>query len=112
MPLETLPPGETVMGGLLAFLWALVGRLMYRASAAQRGRRPFLSMSLLYELPIAVGTGVIGQGVADHLGLTGWQATACIVVAGYLGPGFTEAVIWRLLDRSAPASRKGAADAS
>jgi hypothetical protein len=114
MPLENLPPptAETVTGGLLAIVWALVGRLMYRARSAQLGRRPFLSPSLVYELPIAVGTGSIGQGVAEYLGLAGWAATACVVTAGYLGPGFAEAVVWRLLDRWAPPSRKGEADAS
>lgn len=111
MPLENLPPpaAETLTGGALAVTWALVGRLMYRARTAQQGRRPFFSASLVYELPIAVGTGIIGQGVAEYLSLAGWAATACIVVAGYLGPGFAEAIIWRLVDKWAP--RRGQADA-
>lgn len=106
-PMDIPPPmAETITGGSLAALWGLVGRLMYRARSASLGRRRFFDIALLYELPIAIGTGIIGQGIADYYGLTGWTATACIVTAGYLGPGFVEAIVWRLVDRYAPKGGK------
>ncbi len=107
--LNYLPPPwrESVLGAAFAILLGVIGRLMHHSRQVQLGRRQFWSASLLWELPVAVGTGFVGRGVADYLGLAGWQETAAIVTVAYLGPGFVEAVVWRLVDRWAPARGQG-----
>jgi LydA holin phage, holin superfamily III len=104
---DYLPPPwrDTALGAGLAVLLGLVGRLMHHSRQVQLGRRRFWSASLLWELPVAVGTGFMGQGVAEYLGLAGWQETAAVVTVAYLGPGFVEAVLWRLVDRLFPAPK-------
>lgn len=108
MPMDDyLPPiwRESILGALVAILLGIVGRLMHHSRQVQLGRRRFWSASLLWELPVAVGTGLMGRGIADYLGLLGWQETAAIVTVAYLGPGFVEAVLWRLVDRFFPAPK-------
>lgn len=109
MPLDHIPPrlAEWLIGSGAILGASILGRLMYHARQVQIGRRRFLSAHLLWELPVAIGTGIIGQGIAAHFGLSGMQETACIVTIAYLGPGFIEGVVWRLIDRYAP--RKGEA---
>ena len=112
MPLDHIPPPwrESIIGVLVAAGWGLVGRAMHHSRQVQAGRRRFWSVQLVWELPVAVGTGVAGQGLAEYLQVGGWQATAVIVTVAYLGPGFVEAVVWKVLDRVLPA-RGGDADA-
>lgn len=100
-----LPPPwrEFLLSAFVAVLCGIIGRLMFHARQVQMGRRAFLSWSLLWELPVAIATGVIGAGVAEYLALAGWQNTACIVTVAYLGPGFVEAVVWKVVDRVVPA---------
>lgn len=104
MPLSSIPPPwrETAVGAALAVALAILGRLMFHARQVQAGRRRFFSVHLAWELPIAIATGLIGKGLADYYGLAGWQETATIVTVSYLGPGFVEAVIWRVVDRALP----------
>ncbi|MGY0794273.1 phage holin family protein [Azospirillum argentinense] len=110
MPLDQVPPPwrETIVGGALAVALAIVGRLMFHARQVQAGRRRFFSPHLVWELPVAIATGLIGKGIASYYGLGDWQETATIVTVAYLGPGFVEAVIWRVVDRLLPA--RGAAN--
>lgn len=105
VPDSIIPPPwrEFLLSGLVAVLCGCLGRLMFHARQVQAGRRHFLSWALLWELPVAIATGVIGKGVAEYLGLNGWQDTAAIVTIAYLGPGFVEAVVWKVVDRVVPA---------
>jgi len=102
--LDQLPPPwrEALLGFVVTMFAALTGRLMHHARQVQAGRRKFLSPAMLWEFPVALGTGFIGGGLADYYAVTGWQATGLIVTVAYLGPGFVEAVVWRLVDRLAP----------
>jgi hypothetical protein len=105
--LDHIPPPyrESVLGAAVAIFLGIIGRLMHHSRQVQLGRRQFWSASLLWELPVAVGTGLMGQGIAEYYGLIGWQETAAIVTVAYLGPGFVEAVLWRLVDRLFPAAK-------
>lgn len=109
MAVEHIPPpiAEAVAGGGLAVMWSAVGRMMYHARQAQQGRRHLFDKRLLWELPVAIGMGIIGQGVAQHFNLQGWVSTAVIVTLGYMGPGFAEAVVWRVLDKVLPEKKDG-----
>ena len=60
----------------------LIGRLMYLANE----RRQPLSMSLAWELPIAVGMGLIGRGIGEYIGATGFFLFSMSIVTAYIGP--------------------------
>lgn len=70
-----------LIGTAMAIAAALCGRAM-----AMGLQRPVIGWSLLWEVPVVVGMGVIGAGAADWLQLHGNRAGALIAVMGYLGP--------------------------
>lgn len=41
---------------------------------------------LLWETPLAIALGVVGRGLGDILGLTGFPAFAFIIAVAYIGP--------------------------
>lgn len=63
----------------------MLGRLMY---LVRNDRRQFGWRLFLYELPMALGMGIVGKGVSDFFGFNplGYMDDACMIVAGYLGP--------------------------
>ena len=67
---------------------ALAGRMLALAVI-----RPSLSWGLLWELPLVFGMGVIGQGVAEYLGLHGHQESALIAGMAYTGPAGLAAIL-------------------
>ncbi len=87
---------DIVHGSSLSFIWAGVGRLMFHARQVQQGRRRLLSKSLMLELPIALGMGMVGVGVAECWGFTGQVRDAVLVSAGFVGPRAIEQTIARL----------------
>jgi len=88
---------DILQGGSLSFVWAGVGRLMFHARQVQQGRRRLFSKSLLLELPIALGMGMVGAGIADWLGFTGQVRDAVLVSAGFIGPRAIEQIFERAL---------------
>ena len=86
----------------LPVIMAYIGRLAWHASEVQRGRRRWWSAHLVWELIAAVAIGLVADGVAAHLGLSGAPRTAAIVAIAYLGPRGLEDLVGRLL-----AARKG-----
>lgn len=94
-------------GGATATLWAAVGRMMYHARQVQQGRRRVFSPALVWELPVALGMGAVGAGLAQWLGLTGQMRDGLVVCAAYIGPRMIEQAFERLvafLDRKAKKS--------
>ena len=88
---------DILQGSSLSFIWAAVGRLMFHARQVQQGRRRLFSKSLLLELPIALGMGMVGAGVAEWWGFTGQVRDAVLVSAGFVGPRAIEQVVEKLL---------------
>ena len=88
---------DILQGSSLSFLWAGVGRLMFHARQVQQGRRRLFSRALLLELPIALGMGMVGAGVAEWWGFQGQVRDAVLVSAGFVGPRAIEQLIERLL---------------
>ena len=88
---------DILQGSSLSFIWAGVGRLMFHARQVQQGRRRLFSKSLMLELPIALGMGMVGAGVAEWWGFTGQVRDAVLVSAGFVGPRAIEQMIERLL---------------
>ncbi|WP_193183288.1 phage holin family protein [Nisaea sediminum] len=91
--LSSLVPYVSIFGA------SILGRLMYLAGLCRRGDRRFWSWSLLWEIPVAFGMGLIGAGVAEYLDLGQMGALGTIAVASYLGPRGAEATLERFLDR-------------
>ncbi len=68
-------------------LIGLLGRLLFLARV---DRRRF-GWGLLWEIPIAIGMGAIGKGVADWFNLSPFPEMAVIVCVAYVGPRFIDA---------------------
>ena len=76
------PPEFDWFAAALSSALGLIGRLMYLANER---RQPF-SMSLAWELPIAVGMGLIGRGIGEYIGATGFFLFSLSIVTAYVGP--------------------------
>lgn len=70
----------------------LVGRLMHHVGRVSRGQRRAFSLALVWEVPTALGMGLIGQGAADWLSLDPMPALAVVTTLSYLGPRVLEEV--------------------
>jgi len=67
----------------------LLGRALHLARA---DRRP-LGWSLLWEVPTAIGMGIVGKGLADYLGLDGFPEYAVTISIAYIGPRVIDVAI-------------------
>lgn len=74
----------------------LLGRALH---LARTDRRPF-GWSLLWELPTAIGMGIIGKGVADYFGLDGFPEYAVTISIAYIGPRVIDLAITEIERRS------------
>lgn len=79
-------------GAATTVIAALAGRMMYHTSEVKKSKRKFFGKELLWELPVAFGMGLIGDGVASYFELTESTTMGLIVVLGYLGPRGIEMV--------------------
>lgn len=70
----------------------LLGRALHLARA---DRRP-LGWSLLWEVPTAIGMGIVGKGLADYLGLNGFTEYAVTISVAYVGPRVIDLAIGEL----------------
>lgn len=103
--LHTLIDYLTTRGAwVMAFFFAVSGRVLYHTEMVKKGRRRFWSWRLLLELPTAVGMGVIAYGGCALVNITGDGQAAIIAVASYLGPhGVNELwALWLERKRSEP----------
>jgi len=76
---------------------ALAGRLMWHSAEVRSGRRPFFGRELWWEIPIAVGMAIIGEGVGAWLALDRVTTNGVIAALAYLGPRGAEALLDRLI---------------
>jgi len=90
-------------GAGTALVSAAVGRLMWHAGEARAGRRPAFGLFLVWEVPMAIGMALIGDGAGEYLDLTDSQTVALIAVLSYLGPrGICAGVERWWVNRKAP----------
>ncbi len=75
-----------VIGWVTILFAAMIGRLMFHAYQVQRGHRRFWTWTLLLDLIIACGMGVIAHGLCSYFGISGAPESGLIAIAGYLGP--------------------------
>ena len=86
-------------GAVTTFIGAFVGRLMYHSGEVKLGRRRFFGKELLWEIPVAVGMAIIGDGIASYLGLGQPVSTGLVAMLAYLGPRGAEALLTAWLCR-------------
>lgn len=89
-------------GAATALAAAMTGRLMWHASEVRAHRRPVLSWDLLWELPLAFGMAMLGDGLGSYLDLSDTTTVALIAGLSYLGPRGVGAMMERWLNRKAP----------
>lgn len=95
--LETL---NSLFGGAVTTLiGAVTGRLMYHSGEVKLGRRRFFGKELLWEIPVAIGMAIIGEGIASYLGLGQPVSTGLVATLAYLGPRGAEALLTAWLCR-------------
>lgn len=64
----------------------MLGRLMYHAKLVQRGERKPFSAALLFDIPIALGSGWVSIGFCKYMDMP-WEAVvSSAIVAAYFGP--------------------------
>ena len=73
-------------GFLITVLASFVGRMMHHVRQVQRQTRRFWSAHLLWEIPVAIGMGLIADSVANWLGLSEATRVGFIAAVAYLGP--------------------------
>ena len=77
--------------GGVAFVFGIIGRLLH---ISMMDRRP-LGWGLLWELPVALGMGLIGVGLGDWLVLKAFPQYAVTIAIAYLGPRVIDYVLIR-----------------
>lgn len=89
---------EALWGGAATVLLAAaIGRLMWHSGEVRQGRRKFIGPELFWELPVAVGMAIIGEGLSGYLDLGPPMSTGIIAALAYLGPRGAEVLIAKLL---------------
>lgn len=84
-------------GAATTLIGASLGRLMYHAGEVKAKRRRFFGREILWEVPIAIGMAIIGEGVASYFDLGQPVRTAIIAILAYLGPRGSEVFIERII---------------
>ncbi|RYC10190.1 phage holin family protein [Ciceribacter ferrooxidans] len=84
-----------VGGAGTTMIGALIGRLMWHTNEVKKDRRKFFGKELLWELPIAIGMAIIGEGLSRYLGLAQPVSTGLIAALAYLGPRGAEVLLMK-----------------
>lgn len=85
-------------GALTTLAGAVAGRLMYHVGEVRKLRRAFFGRELVWELPIAIGMALIGEGVSAYWEFSRPVTTGVVATLAYLGPRGAEALLMRWLD--------------
>lgn len=86
-------------GAAATLFGAAIGRLMYLAGEVRKMKRKPFDINLFWELPVAVGMGLLADGVASYFSVDRNISTAISVGFGYLGPGGAQALIIRWFEK-------------
>ncbi len=93
---------EPLAGAAGAIATALLARLLYHRRLVNLGRRHMWSWSLVWEVPTAGFSALVGAGLAEAAGLDGNAALAVIGVVSWLGPRGVEDVLSRIIAHHYP----------
>lgn len=90
------------LGQSAPWAWAggggLLGRLMWHSKQVQLGKRKPLSVELLFDLPIAIGMGFIGYGIASYFHIEGPATVVPTIACGFLGHNMIDRMFARFVD--------------
>lgn len=75
---------------------------MWHTSEVRKQNRKFFGKELLWELPIAFGMGLFGEGVAEYFEVSDTAGVALIVALSYLGPRGAEVIFSKWLGPRKP----------
>lgn len=89
----------TLGGAGTTLFGAVIGRAMWHVSEARKARRRFFGRELIWELPIAVGMALIGEGLASWLAIGQPASTGLIAALAYLGPRGAEVLFLKYFVR-------------
>lgn len=92
-PMPADPPHDVLLGLAEAAGFGALGRAVFYALG---GRRPGRLALWLWEIPAAVGLGVMGMALAEHYGLSWWQSGALTAFIAASGVELKNAVIDRI----------------
>ncbi len=93
------PDGFAAFPELLAAAISSLGGLIGRLMAISQERRDVITLGLfVWELPTAIGMGLIAKGLADHMGWVGFSGFAVTIVGGYLGPRLLSSLVQIAVD--------------
>lgn len=81
---------------------AFIGRAMWHISEARKSRRRFIGPELIWELPIAVGMAIIGEGLASYWSLGHPTSTGLVAALAYLGPRGAEVLFVKWFGKRGP----------
>lgn len=98
MPLPDMGLNDIAAQGATAGGLGLIGRLVALSVAAKRPT----GWSLLWELPLAMGMGIVGKGVAEALDTSGFVHYAVVIAVSYTGPRLIDILTQRYLDKTQP----------
>lgn len=73
-------------GFVITMVAATIGRFMFHVRQVQRGARRFWSWHLVWEIPTAIGMGLIADSMATWLELSDGTRVGFVAVIAYLGP--------------------------
>lgn len=82
-------------GAFTTLIGAFIGRIMWHAQEVKKARRKFLGRELIWELPIAVGMALIGEGLASWMQFGQPVSTGLIAALAYLGPRGAEVLFMK-----------------
>ncbi|TXH38769.1 MAG: hypothetical protein E6Q98_02925 [Rhodospirillaceae bacterium] len=96
-----LPPDlrQAVWSFVTTLAFACMGRLGWHVRQVQKRERKFWSTHLLWELPTALASGFVADGIGEYFHLDPKPATAVVIMVSYLGPAGIQALLTRLVDR-------------
>jgi hypothetical protein len=69
-------------GAVTTLIGAFTGRLMYHSGEVKLGRRRFFGKELLWEIPVAVGMAIIGDGIASSASRSARGLWPCWPISG------------------------------
>lgn len=84
---------ELFGGGTTLIIAGIAGRLMYIGNEVRQKRRKFFALETIWEIPIVLGTALVGEGLSSQMGLSREATAAMVALAGYYGPRFFEFVV-------------------
>jgi hypothetical protein len=75
---------------IVSMLFGVLGRAIH---FVRHDARPMGFKLFLYEIPIALGFGIIGGGIAQWFQLQGLVQNSVMIVSGYIGPRLIDIIV-------------------